>query len=222
LLLIGPLSCVYVSYTNNSSSNSQIEPSISGSGYLDYGYAFYDYGYVGYSIKWSFESFNPTVGITVIVMDQDEYQKLINSQSYVSYTISDGSYQKASGAYDVPYPDYWYVLFINLDPDQMQVYITYEVSYVSINPYLVALLIILVLASIGISIGVVVTVRKNHRTKTWPTGHIIVPEAHKPLPHAVQPIIKQPEIRRGLYCPYCGYKAQLGARFCENCGKELD
>jgi len=68
------------------------------------------------SIEWAFTGSNTAVGITVIIMDEENYLKFENDDiSAVGYIVSDGSYYSHSGTFAIPEIDSWYVVFLHVD-----------------------------------------------------------------------------------------------------------
>ena len=75
-------------------------------------------GNAGNIYSWSFTGSNSYVGITVRVMDANNYSRFQNRIAYNYYIFSDGSKYIDSGEWTIPYTDTWYTVFINVDSDQ--------------------------------------------------------------------------------------------------------
>ena len=212
---------------------SGVELSGSGSQTLNYGYYIYSTNYVGYRIRWSYESSNPDVGITVLVMTSDEYTKYKSSQACTYSLLSDGTHVSDSGAFEVPFEDYWVIMFMNTDPDQQQTYLTYEISIEQVNPMQIISTVITVLVVVVVVVAVVVTVVlvvvKKRKPKHVLSQSISSPQANKYSSYtqifhekSASNIPGHPDSKQNwLFCPYCGEKGYLGAQFCVNCGREL-
>ena len=207
-----------------------IRLSNSGSGYLNYWDYFYESHYVGYCIKWSFESTNSHVGITVLTMDQDQYDRYLSGESYTYYTLSDGSYIKDSGRFVVPHADYWHIWFINYDSDSQQTFLSYDVTFEQVNPITIIVSIIVVLLIVSTTIAIVLILVKNKRPKKIVNLSAISPQQTKinnksniandstNLDSSTFPNSS----RNWYFCPYCGKKTGLGAQYCMSCGRMLD
>ena len=221
--------------TRGTTESAEIRLSNSGSTTLDHNDYYYEYKHVGYSIKWSFESSNSYVGITVLAMDQDQYNRYVLYGSSNYYILSDGSYQRDSGTFMVPHEEIWYILFIN--HSMAQTYLSYNITYEQVNPVYIIIAIIIVVIIVGAIVATVLIIAKTRKPKIFesqstkpisqPTN---LPQTHKyniyrtiddenrRIIVSTPPVLKQ----NWLFCPYCGQRTVLGANFCANCGRELD
>lgn len=210
-----------------------IELNDSGSGYLNYGYYYYDFEYVGYRIIWSFESSNSFVGITVLTMNHEEYDKYRSAESYIYYTLSDGNYVRDSGIFNVPYEDYWYIMFINRDSDEQQTYLTYEISYEDVNPFLFIMGTVVFIVVIGIVVVIIIVINQNKKSSMTISQPIMPQQIKNQNPYTVYSNQKirenEPKIttapdltQKWLFCPYCGNRSLSETKFCVNCGRELE
>jgi hypothetical protein len=224
--------CPLLSITDESIDNkgateiSEIRLSNSGSGYLNYGDYFYEFHYVGYCIKWSFESTNSYVGITVLALDQDQYDRYQSHETYTYYTLSDGSYAKDSGRFVVPHADYWHIWFIHYDFNNQQTFLSYDITFEQVNP----ITIIVVVLIVSTIIAIVLILVKNKRPKKIVNLSVISPRQtkfnnksyifneRKNLNYSTFPNSN----RNWFFCPYCGKKSRLGAQYCMSCGRQLD
>lgn len=207
----------------------EIKSSGSGSQALDFGYYLYSSNYVGYRIRWSFESSNSEVGITVLVMEHDEFNKYKSSQPSSYYTLSDGTHVSDSGAFEVPSEGYWVIMLINADPAMQQTTVTYEISIEHINPMLIIITVITVIGVVAVVVTIVFVVVKKRKPKHALSQSISPPQSKKDnnyaqIPHekSYSDVPSPPDSRQNwLFCPHCGKKSYLGAQFCVNCGREL-
>ncbi|MBD3191281.1 MAG: zinc-ribbon domain-containing protein [Candidatus Heimdallarchaeota archaeon] len=71
-----------------------------------------------YHIHWSFEGVN-SVGITVYAMTQSNYNKWVNGYSANVYTLSSGDYFSDSGTFTPSSEDYWYIVFLHKDGNNL-------------------------------------------------------------------------------------------------------
>ena len=162
-------------------------------------------------------------------MDHDEYNKYRSSQSYTYYTLSDGSYVKDSGAFEVPYEDYWVIMFMNSDPDMQQTYLTYEINYEQINPIQIIITVIIIVAVVGGIVAVVLVLVKKNKSKNVLIQSISPPRSKKNNSYtrksdglSASNVPSPPGSRQNwLFCPHCGEKSYLGAQYCVNCGKQF-
>ena len=90
-------------------------------------YGSYKYNY--YDIKWSFNSSNQNIGITVLALDYLNYQKFeMNDSTVHYYVLSNGMRYQDKDVFSVPYNHFWVILFLNLDPDQESASVTLSVE----------------------------------------------------------------------------------------------
>jgi hypothetical protein len=207
----------------------KIELSGSGAQSLDYGYYLYSNNYVRYRIRWSFESSNSQVGITVLVMNHDEYNKYKASQTASFYTLSDGTHTSDSGTFEVPAEDYWVIMLMNVDPDHQQTYLTYEISIEQINPIPIIITVIIVVVVVAVIVTTVLLVVKKRKPK-YMFNQSMSPSqpntynsyTQKSEEKGISNVSNPSESKWSwLFCPYCGEKNNIGAHYCVNCGKEL-
>jgi hypothetical protein len=87
--------------------------------YLDYNEyypAHFQPAYTYHSIQWSFSSVNGSK-ITVLAMDYANFHYFdINVSSVNYYILSDGNRISDTGIFNIPYDNYWVVVFLNKDP----------------------------------------------------------------------------------------------------------
>lgn len=77
-------------------------------------------------MDWSFTGSNNFVGITLRAMTSVNFQKFKNGVAYSYFILSEGNYYIASGSWTPPSKAYWYLVFINWDPDQQSTDVTLE------------------------------------------------------------------------------------------------
>jgi len=150
-------------------SESDMVPKTSGSQTLPYGYFLGAHAYASDRIEWSFESSKSHIGITVLVMDYDNYNNYRN-YGFATYSKeSDGSLSSDSGSYKVPHGNEWYILFVNKDTDNEVTVVSYSVIF---DPSLITSQLTFVLIIGGVVIGsiislvvAVVVIRRRHKKK---------------------------------------------------------
>ncbi len=62
-------------------------------------------------VDWYFSGSNSYVGIEVWLLNDEGFADFQSLSSFSGYQLSDGGYYRADGVYDLPYEDYWYVVF---------------------------------------------------------------------------------------------------------------
>ena len=225
-----PLLLMINSSTQNKgiTESAEIKLSNSGSTTLDHGDYYYEFKHVGYSIKWSFESSNDYIGITVLVMDQDQYNRYVLYGSSNNYILSDGSYYRDSGTFAVPNEDVWYILFINSGATETN--LSYNITFEQVNPLYIIIAIIIAVLIIGLTVAIVLKKRKPRKSKITVSQSIVSPQATKHNMYktianengrvniATPPVSKQ----NWLVCKNCGERIELPAYFCPNCGGRLE
>ena len=92
-------------------------------------WAIYSTGAVSNYLIYNFSSSKTYIGITVRAMNDGNYSKFTSNQTYSYYTLSGGSFYSYSETWSIPYCDTWYVVFLNLDPDQETTTLTFDASF---------------------------------------------------------------------------------------------
>ena len=206
--------------------------------YLDY-VVKYSYCDSGDYIEWDFEGSNSLIGIKVQAMDYDNYDDFSDGIPYSSYELSDGSYYKHDGEWDIPYNDEWYIVFINDDGDMQTTVLEYDVyfhiadDYTDPYPYffvymilIIALIAIAAFFVIALPIIIVKKVSKNKdkRRPASPSVYTYADVQRTPpattLP-ASQPLPVGVPIQEDQFCSECGSRKDQGAVFCRNCGSKF-
>jgi hypothetical protein len=159
------------SFSSNQQQNLEFKkvPKTSGSQTVPYGYFLGAHAYAADRIEWSFESSKSHIGITVLVMDYDNYNTYKDYGFGTYGTASNGSLSNDSGSYQVPYGNEWYILFVNKDSDNEATVVSYSVRF-DPSPFTFQLTFILIIGGvvIGSIVGLVVTVlviRRRHKRK---------------------------------------------------------
>jgi hypothetical protein len=189
---------------------------------LSYGDYYSASGYASLRIRWSFDSSNTYVGITVIAMDAESYALFLALESYSYYTLSNGNYRTASGTFTVPQGGDWYVLFMNFDSDHQTTYLTFDVTFIGISPLVIILAVIIIIAVIGTILGIVLGTRKKRRAKKMAIKQNIIPDQPKAKPTSSQIDQTQSQNTNWVSCPNCGEKSVPGTKFCAYCGIEMN
>ncbi|MFX0018188.1 MAG: hypothetical protein ACFFAK_05940 [Promethearchaeota archaeon] len=132
---------------------------------LSYGHYTYSYddGYSYNSVQWSFSSKNGSK-ITVLAMDHSNFRKFdINDSSAKLYILSDGKRTNDNGIFNIPYDNYWFILFFNNDPDFSSSEVIISVEFI-INPFLITILPIMVV-SIVVSLYIIISIYFKKKKK---------------------------------------------------------
>lgn len=176
----------------------------------------------GDEVNWDFSGSNIYVGIYVVAMTSADYNQFLYGGTYYYYTLSDGSHYSDQGTFNPTTRDTWYIVFVNVDPDQMSTSLTYDVTVY--NP-LVTLIVIIVVVGIVIVciIGVAVGASNKAKKRKEMMLRSIAPPpvaAQQPLPpETIQPAQPTQPVYR--YCQDCGAPIDPNAIYCESCGKKL-
>ncbi|MHA1371713.1 MAG: PKD domain-containing protein [Promethearchaeota archaeon] len=84
----------------------------------------------GDEINWNFNASNPLIGIDVYAMDSENFDAFLLSNPFEYYLLSTGK-MSDSGTFNVPYYDTkWYILYINIDPDNETTEVEYNANLV--------------------------------------------------------------------------------------------
>jgi len=167
------------------------------------------------TIEWAFTGSNTAVGITVIIMDEENYLLFVaDDPAALGYIVSDGSYYSHSGTFTIPELDKWYVVFMHLD-----VLVPLQTSTVNMTVNFIGgglaiwLLIIIIVAPIvvvgGIITLIVVLLIRKKKQPALPAQD-----------YAAQPAEPTPQTDT-VFCSKCGQANATGSTFCSKCGNAL-
>ncbi|MHA1844804.1 MAG: zinc-ribbon domain-containing protein [Promethearchaeota archaeon] len=216
----------------------QLKPSVSDTVTLPYGYYLYVHSQASNLITWSFEGSNKNVEIYLIALDENEYQKAKSGMDFSYYVLSNGRYYADSGDFEVPHSAEWYLLFFNLDLSRQNTDLTYNVEFDPI-PFLLELFIIIIVIIIFVLITIIAIIRKRKKkeqerfkepqAKTIEPANIHIEPKMYSYPKETQPPEKYPipSVKNHVtfgdikYCPHCGAKNPISAKFCVECGTSI-
>ena len=197
----------------------QIQPSYESS--LAYGEYVYFYANAGEDdkFKWVFSGTNSYIGITVFAMTNTEFLKFQNLQTFYAYRLSNGSYYRASGIFYPPSSDTWYIVFLNVDPDNQTTYLTYDVDVDRGDDSLFESIFIpiITIIIIGSIIGGAIEISNKQKKKR--EAETLEKTEHWLKPDIIPPEQADYDIK---YCSQCGSPQKMDAIYCVKCGNKFN
>lgn len=229
----------------------------SGGIYLYYDEYYSVYGYAENKIEWSFTGDPVNINIILIILEEDLYNTFIiyeqdyglniTTQYFLNSVVSDNT-SSNSGIY-YPYQNSnWYIIFINLDEDQLVSSVDFDVDFdqydynhIYSNPFIFIYIIYAIVISLVIIIIVIQLIRKKSKISkgrlpyTYPypskeqklisNSYLQYEQKNFRNNQQVESTIDksyQQEKLRVNYCQFCGSIIDRDAIFCHQCGSKLD
>lgn len=170
----------------------------------------------GDTIEWEFQGSNSYVGIDVIAMTQNNFDKFELLMQFFYYELSNGQYYSDYGTFEVKSDDVWYIVFVNLDEDFMSTNLTYEVNFKHGGPIgLIIGIIVGVIVVISVIGAIVIKTKKQKEVVPIPVMDPSSPDTM----FQTQPTLSEINIyAKQKFCTNCGQSADPDAKYCINCG----
>lgn len=178
------------------------------------------------SIVWSFEGSNTNVGISVWILDKDNFTKFSEKDPSLGFEVSDGSYYSASGSWTPYKTDVWYIVFIHADSDIYQT-TTVNADVTIITGGLIAWVLVLIiglpaLLCVGVIVLVVVLVSRNKKKQQQYPQVTHQTYVTTPIAHPQEYPSPQLYDTSDIFCGRCGVRNSGDSAFCGKCGSRLD
>jgi hypothetical protein len=167
-----------------------------------------------YTIKWSFSGTNVLIGIHAGVMDQSDY----DDWDFGSPTteVSDGTENKDSGKFKIPYEAIWYIVFYVTDIDalidstNLHVIVDYVIETANL-PLILGLSIGLPLGLAAIILPIIIFAVLIPRRK------------QRKLLSSPKEVSDSSSLVNGhtVFCWKCGSKNPISNKYCGQCSAEL-
>ncbi|MFX0181126.1 MAG: hypothetical protein ACFE78_13150 [Candidatus Hodarchaeota archaeon] len=233
---------------------SGLKPSVSGSLNLTFNDYYAFYWFSANIIDWNFTGEPINISIFLLIMDENTYYySFINDTInyglnitlyylYYGYIVSMNT-SSNSGTYYTPYPDYWYVIFVNFDViHQSTTIINFNIDF---DPYVpepdpiilpsfsfLSIFFIIFASLIGTMIFLIIYIGIKRRHSAYKPP-MIPSYSYKPKTQPKNPYIKErrehqiklserTDLPLPSYCPYCGAGRDLDALYCHQCGSKLE
>ena len=181
-------------------------------------------------IDWSYTGSNSYVGITVWILDDENFAIFQSIGAAYGYEQSDGSYYSDSGSFDIPNEDIWYIVFMHNDITVIfqSTSLSANVNFVQpgLETWLLAILIVIPIFIVTIIILAVVLIIRNNKQKqdltmvytTQTPLYQTQPQYQQPLPPPPPPL---PISSSTIFCVKCGSVNDESSSFCSTCGTKL-
>ncbi len=176
------------------------------------------------TIDWDFNGNNSLVGITVMVFNRtnwEQFQKTLHGEGYV---LSDGSFYSDYGHFEIPYTDYWHIVFLHHDNSAFTETTTITIIVSFIGPYTIPDWLITLLITLATMVVVIFGIFSLSKF-TIERNDTLIQESimtHVKKTETLNQQKKQELLHhKTIQCYRCGEINSFDKRICNGCHKKL-